>query len=87
MNFNFLLQAADTGAVVGIAVAALVVGLVAGYFLARWLFIREMKKNPPISEKSIRAMYLSMGRKPSEAQIHATIRAMQEANKSGSKKK
>lgn len=27
------------------------------------------KKNPPINEKMIRAMYMEMGRKPSEAQI------------------
>ncbi len=37
---------------------------------------KYLKENPPISEKQIRAMYLSMGRKPSEAQIQATLRNM-----------
>lgn len=61
------------------ALIGLVVGLVAGYFGARWLFKRELAKNPPVTEKMIRAMFLSMGRKPSEAQIKATIKAMNNA--------
>jgi uncharacterized protein YneF (UPF0154 family) len=40
------------------------------------MFEKQLKENPPISEKQIRAMYLSMGRKPSEAQIQQTLRAM-----------
>ncbi|MFA6796254.1 MAG: YneF family protein [Bacilli bacterium] len=61
------------------ALIGLVVGLVAGYFGARWLFKRELAKNPPVTEKMIRAMFLSMGRKPSEAQIKATIKSMNNA--------
>lgn len=61
------------------AIIGLVIGLVAGYFGARWLFKRELKKNPPVNEKMIRAMFLSMGRKPSEAQIKATMKAMNNA--------
>ena len=33
------------------------------------LLKKELKENPPINEKMIRAMYMEMGRKPSEAQI------------------
>lgn len=41
-----------------------------GYFyFTRKKFEKEIKENPPINEKMIRAMFLQMGRKPSEAQI------------------
>ncbi len=71
----------STGYVVLIAILCFIAGLVGGYFLTRALFKRELKKNPPISEKAIKAMYKSMGRTPSEAQINATMRAMQDANR------
>ena len=57
-------------------VIGLVAGAVGGFFLARYFMKRELKKNPPINEKMIRAMYNSMGRKPSEAQIKAVMRSM-----------
>ena len=61
---------------------ALVVGGVAGFFISRFVFQRQMKKNPPINEAMIRAMYRQMGRKPSEAQIRQTMNAMlREQNK------
>lgn len=57
-------------------VLALIVGLAGGFFGARALIKREMKKNPPISEAAIRAMFMQMGRKPSEAQIRAVMNKM-----------
>jgi uncharacterized protein YneF (UPF0154 family) len=57
-------------------ILALVLGLVAGFFGARALIKREMQKNPPINEAMIRAMFLQMGRKPSEAQIRAVMNSM-----------
>ena len=33
------------------------------------MFKKQLRKNPPINEKMIRAMYMEMGRKPSETQI------------------
>ncbi|MDD3026592.1 MAG: YneF family protein [Erysipelotrichaceae bacterium] len=57
-------------------VVGLIVGLVAGFFAARFYFKKELQKNPPINEKMIRAMYLQMGRKPSEAQIKKIMRDM-----------
>lgn len=57
-------------------VIGLVVGLIVGFFVSRKLFQRELKKNPPINEKMIRAMFMSMGRKPSEAQIKQVMRSM-----------
>ena len=52
----------------------LLVGGVAGFFLARYLIKKEMQKNPPINEKMIRAMFAQMGRTPSEKQIREIMR-------------
>jgi len=57
-------------------VLGLVGGLVGGFFGARWLFKRELAKNPPINEKMIRAMFTSMGRKPSEAQVRSVMNSI-----------
>ncbi len=65
-----------TGSIVGIAIGCFVGGLVLGFVLTRKLIKREMKKNPPINENMIRAMFMSMGRKPSEAQIRAVMNNM-----------
>lgn len=67
-------------------IAAIIVGVVfvplgvfVGYYFTKKIFMKELKKNPPITEKQIRAMYSQMGRKPSEKQIQATMRAMKNA--------
>lgn len=61
----------------------LVIGLVAGgfggFFISRWYFKKQLKKNPPINEKQIRAMLREMGQKPSEAKIRAIMKSMEEA--------
>lgn len=64
----------------GVVIAALVLGLVGGFFGARALMKNELKKNPPINEKMIRAMFMSMGRKPSEAQIRAVMKNMENSS-------
>ncbi len=61
-------------------VLALLAGAIAGFFGARALIKREMKKNPPISEAAIRAMFMQMGRKPSEAQIRAVMNKMKQGD-------
>ena len=66
----------STGAIVGIAIGCLIAGLVIGFMGARKLMKHELKKNPPINENMIRAMFMSMGRKPSEAQIRAVMNNM-----------
>lgn len=50
-------------------IIGLIIGLIIGFFVARYFFKKNLQKNPPINEKMIRAMYMEMGRKPSEAQI------------------
>ena len=58
------------------AILGVLIGGVAGFFIARKVFAKELKKNPPINEKMIRAMFLQMGRKPSETQIKQVMNQM-----------
>lgn len=55
-------------------VGCLLVGGVAGFFLARYFLKKEIEKNPPINEKMIRVMFAQMGRTPSEKQIREIMR-------------
>ena len=57
-------------------VLALLAGGVAGFFITRYIFQRQLKQNPPVNEKMIRAMFRSMGRTPSEKQIREIMRNM-----------
>ena len=57
-------------------VGGLILGAVVGFFVSRKLFTDQLKKNPPINEKMIRAMFLQMGRKPSESQIRQVMNSM-----------
>lgn len=50
-------------------IIGVIIGAVIGFFAARYFFKKQLQKNPPINEKMIRAMYMEMGRKPSEVQI------------------
>jgi uncharacterized protein YneF (UPF0154 family) len=52
------------------------VGGVAGFFITRYFFEKQIKENPPVNEKMIRAMFLQMGRKPSEKQIRQVMNSM-----------
>ena len=58
------------------AVGGLVVGLVAGFFIARAMMEKYLKKNPPINEKMIEVMMSSMGRKPSQKQVKQVMQQM-----------
>ncbi len=69
-----------TGAWIGLVIAALILGAVAGFFGARWFFKRQLQKNPPITEQQIRLMYQSMGRKPSEKEIRRIMNQMKNSN-------
>ena len=62
-------------------VLALIGGAVAGFFISRYFFKRELKKNPPINEKMIHVMLTQMGRKPSEKQVREIMNSMNAANK------
>jgi len=60
-------------------VGVLLVGLVAGFFIARTVFKKQLEKNPPINENMIRAMMKQMGRTPSEKQVKQVMAAMNAA--------
>lgn len=61
---------------VGFTVVGLIVGGFLGFYFTRKKFEKELKENPPINEKMIRAMFLQMGRKPSEAQIRQIMKSV-----------
>jgi len=52
------------------------IGGALGFYFTRKTFLKQLKDNPPINEKMIRAMYMQMGRKPSEAQIKSIMKSM-----------
>jgi uncharacterized protein YneF (UPF0154 family) len=64
------------------SIISLVVGLVIGgglgFYFTRQYITKQIKENPPINEKMIRAMFMQMGRKPSEAQIRQIMKSMQQ---------
>lgn len=64
----------NTVAFIFILIGCVLAGLIAGFFLSRWYFKRELAKNPPINEKMIRAMFKQMGRTPSEKQVREIMR-------------
>lgn len=61
-----------------IAIGALLVGGVIGFFIARRWFKKYLEKNPPIDERSIREMFRQMGRTPSEKQVRQVLASMKQ---------
>lgn len=60
-------------------VVGLLIGGGLGFYFTRQYITKQIKENPPINEKMIRAMFLQMGRKPSEAQIRQIMKSMKQA--------
>ena len=54
----------------------LIAGLVIGFLIARRYMKKQIKENPPINEKMIRAMMSGMGRTPSQKQINQMMKQM-----------
>jgi uncharacterized protein YneF (UPF0154 family) len=59
-------------------IVGLLIGGGLGFYFTRRAFEKQLRDNPPISEKMIRAMFLQMGRKPSEAQIRSIMNSMKQ---------
>ena len=53
-----------------VGVSCLIVGFVI------FLFTKQLEKNPPINRDMIRAMFMQMGRKPSEKDITRVMNSM-----------
>ncbi|KRM12042.1 YneF family protein [Paucilactobacillus suebicus] len=66
-----------TGVWILIVVIALLIGAVAGFFIARKYMENYLKNNPPINEDMLRTMMLQMGQKPSAKKLHQMMQAMQ----------
>ena len=75
MNIIILANVSVLGQI-GLVFLGIVIGGIAGFIISRKVFQKQLKKNPPINEKMIRALYMQMGRKPSEAQERAAMKAM-----------
>ena len=60
----------------GFFIAGGLIGTIVTFFLTRKYFEKQLKENPPINEKMVRAMFMQMGRKPSEAQIRSVMKSM-----------
>lgn len=60
---------------------ALVIGGFVGYYVSTKIFKKQLKENPPISEKQIRLMYQQMGRKPTEKQIRQIMASFKKNSK------
>ena len=54
----------------------LAIGEFLGFYFTKKKFEKELRENPPINEKMIRAMFLQMGRKQSEAQIKQIMKSV-----------
>lgn len=53
-----------------------IIGGVAGFFIAKRYMEKYLKKNPPINEQMIKIMMQQMGRTPSQKQVNQTMNAM-----------
>ena len=55
---------------------SVIVGGIAGFFIARNYMQKYLKKNPPINEQMIKMMMSQMGRTPSQKQVNQMMKAM-----------
>ncbi len=60
-----------------LVVVGLLIGALAGFFIARTVMQKYLKKNPPINEDMIKALMMQMGRKPNQKQINQMMKAME----------
>lgn len=54
----------------------IIIGAVAGFFVARHYMQKMIKQNPPINEQMIKAMMTQMGRTPSQKQVNQMMKQM-----------
>ena len=64
------------GAQIAWGLIGLVVGIIAGFLIARLVTKKMLEKNPPINEKMIEALMSGMGRKPSQKQVKQVMAQM-----------
>ena len=55
----------------------LIVGIVVGFFIAKKIFQKQLKENPPINEEMIKTLMRGMGINPSQKQVNQLMKQMQ----------
>ena len=55
----------------------IIIGFIIGFLVARKFMQKQLKENPPINEKMVKAMMAGMGRTPSQKQINQMMKSMQ----------
>ncbi len=58
----------------------LIVGIIAGFLIARKVMTKELKKNPPINEEMIKTLMKGMGRTPNQKQVNQLMKQMSKFN-------
>lgn len=66
----------NLGLAIVLIIAALLIGLVGGFYGARTYMKKYFKDNPPISEDMIVAMMSQMGQKPSAKKVNQVMNMM-----------
>ncbi|MGZ9755489.1 YneF family protein [Mycoplasma sp. 394] len=68
---------AFVGMMIGVIIFVIFAAAVVTFIVAKKMFQKQLKENPPITEKQIRIMFKQMGRTASESQIRQIMRSMQ----------
>lgn len=61
-------------------VGGLIVGIIIGFIIAKKVFTKELKKNPPINEEMIKTLMKGMGRTPNQKQVNQLMKQMNKFN-------
>ncbi len=57
------------------------------FYITKKLIEKQLRENPPITEAQIRAMFLAMGKKPSESEIRRVMNSIKGAKKNNYNKR
>ena len=62
---------------IGHILIGLVIGIICGFLIAKKIFTKQIKENPPINEEMIKALMRGMGRNPSQKQVNQLMKQME----------
>ncbi|WP_025728263.1 YneF family protein [Atopobacter phocae] len=77
----------NTGVWILFVIIGVMIGLVGGFFGARYYMIKYFEENPPIDETMLRTMMIQMGQKPSETKIRQLANSIKMQAKRDAKNK
>ncbi len=73
------------GTIITVAIVALLIGALAGFYGARKYMENQLRNNPPINEDMLKTMMMQMGQKPSDRKLHQMVQAMKAQAKKSNK--